>query len=371
MSFPFIRNEEGFVTIISGQSYNVRKDHQKYGVLLKAIKNRDSQLFLNNFSQQSVITSYIQSSPILNGRVELRDDVVYYDGRPVHSTLTTRIVEFQREGLPFEPLLKFMEKLYQNPSSKAVNELYDFLENKNLPITLDGDFLAYKGLQLNYYSVTKGTLKLIKGRCDDAGYVYNGIGEEIECARNEVDDDRDNECSYGLHVGGLNYSGPGKFGERTVIVKVNPADVIAVPKDYNAQKARVCHYVVMEDYQAPLPDNLATNDNNDNDAEWYDHYIGTYDENEELNDDIEEDGCDCNEQDERDGRLITPEQIREEDELEFDYRGERRYMLVDSTDARLVYGRLLDSDNKYHYDTTTNYRNFKKSEMKRVYLVNW
>lgn len=361
MSLPFMRNESGFITIVEGQSYVIHNSHTKYGELLKAVKDADSVSFLKNCTEEKAIQSYLAQSPVLAGKVELKDGVVLYDGREVHSTLASRIIEFQKEDLPFEPLLKFMEKLYQNPSSRAISELFDFLENKNLPITPDGDFLAYKGLQTNYYSVTGGELKLIKGTTNESGHIYNGVGEEIQCERNAVDDDRDQQCSYGLHVGGLNYSGPGKFGSITVIVKVNPADVIAVPKDYNAQKARVCHYIVVEDYKAPLPDTLSTHEVQKVDTEW-DDYIDTYDD-----DDYEEW---YDEDDEvYEGMDVTVEQVRKGDEISFDYRGVQRWLSVEQTDSNLVHGSLIEDDPKFD-DDDNKYRNFSKSLMFDIKVIN-
>ena len=55
-----------------------------------------------------------------------------------------------REGLPFEPLVKLFENLMKNISYQTRTQLYDFLEHKNLPITEDGCFLAYKAVNSDY-----------------------------------------------------------------------------------------------------------------------------------------------------------------------------------------------------------------------------
>jgi hypothetical protein len=392
VSFPMMRSEDGLVAVVAGGSYSVRKDHSKYGLLIKAIKEGDEKTFLENVSEEKVIQTYLSNSQTLNGKVTLEDGVVLYEGKPVHNTLTQRIIEFKNEGLPFEPMLHFMEKLFLNPSSKAVNELYDFLENKNLPITPDGDFLAYKMVNDNYWSKTAGSLKLLKGKVDESGYIYNGIGEEIECRRNEVDDNRDNECSYGLHVGGLAYSGPGgSFGSgKSIIVKVNPADVIAVPKDYNAQKARVCHYTVVEDYVAPLNSTLSTSQSEYVEPVYgnYDSYINEYDdEEEEEEEDYDDDAADYEdeeedeEEDEYDdddeekelkfSKSIRVEQVRDGDYVEFIYtttkENRKRFVIVESATGTNIYGRLSPDDPKY-VAGEENYRNFIKKHISDVVL---
>jgi hypothetical protein len=35
-----------------------------------------------------------------------------------------------------------------------------------------------------------------------------------------------------------------------MIVKINPADVVAIPTDYNNQKGRCCRYEVVDEYVA-------------------------------------------------------------------------------------------------------------------------
>jgi hypothetical protein len=61
--------------------------------------------------------------------------------------------------------------------------------------------------------------------------------------RSKVDDDPNNTCSKGLHVASLPYLQhyPGSV---TVLVKVNPANVVSIPTDYNNSKMRVCEYEV-------------------------------------------------------------------------------------------------------------------------------
>ena len=62
--------------------------------------------------------------------------------------------------------------------------------------------------------------------------------------RNAVDDDKDRTCSAGLHFCSkdyLNHFG----GERIMILKINPRDVVSIPSDYNDSKGRACRYEVI------------------------------------------------------------------------------------------------------------------------------
>jgi hypothetical protein len=141
------------------------------------------------------------------------------------------MITMLQEGFPIEPMVVFMENLMSNPSRQAVQELYGFLEKNNLPITPDGHFLAYKKVRDDYLDCHSGTMD-------------NSVGRIVEMERNEVDDNRNNTCSAGLHFCGHSYLA--HFGgARTVIVKINPRDVVSIPSDYNDAKGRACRYEVV------------------------------------------------------------------------------------------------------------------------------
>ncbi len=64
--------------------------------------------------------------------------------------------------------------------------------------------------------------------------------------REECDDNPDQTCSRGLHFCAASYlSNYGSGGSRIVVVKINPRDVVAFPRDYNLAKGRACAYQVV------------------------------------------------------------------------------------------------------------------------------
>jgi len=181
------------------------------------------------------------------GAFVIENGVVLHNGVPVHNVIADRIVTFLDAGLPFEPLVKFLENLLLNPSARAVAEGYEFLENKNLPVTDDGHFIAYKSVRSDYKDKWSGKID-------------NSVGQVVEVARNTVDDNRERECSYGFHPGAFAYSGPNGWyhshGDNVILLTVTPRDIVAVPKDHQAQKMRVSRYEVIGDfvsaYEFPL-----------------------------------------------------------------------------------------------------------------------
>lgn len=169
------------------------------------------------------------------GRVQINGNTVTYDGKPLHSTLTERMIAMLGEGFDIQPLINFLEKLMQNPSFAAVNGLYDFLAATNIPITPEGDFLAYKKVRNTYFDIHSNTMR-------------NAVGDEPRVPRNAVDENPDRTCSHGLHVCSESYLahfGSSGGSDRVMIVQVNPADVVAIPRDYNNAKMRCAGYKVI------------------------------------------------------------------------------------------------------------------------------
>lgn len=279
MSLNFIRTAQGnFSVVVKGRPFQVASDHPNYEVLKKAIVDGDEQAFLRSVDIPKAIAR--QS----NGLVEVVDGEVVFQGQPIHHIVAERILQFVADGLPTTALAKFLENLMENPSKRSVEQLYTFLENKHLPITEDGCFLAYKAVKNNFKDKHSGTID-------------NHPGTVVKVARNSVDDDFRNECSYGLHVGGIEYVRQfgTASGDRFLIVKVNPKHAVAVPTDYNCQKLRVEEYLVVSEVSRDfvLGNPLYASDGNDytgptNEYEVEDDWDDDYEYVEEVYDDYDD-----------------------------------------------------------------------------------
>jgi hypothetical protein len=235
-----IINQNAITLIIQNKNYRVEKSDSRYATIIKNLGGSDEEL-LNILENRKVKDDAVKAGFIIT------DSSVSYKGEKLPDVLAKKIRNIYNEGLPLALFEKFWENLNQNPSSTSVSELYDFLAYKELPINERGMFLAYKGVNDDYWSVSgnKDTI-VIKGRVDERGRIYNGIGEEIEVVRRAVDDNRENHCSFGLHAGSLDYARG--FSSRLVMVEINPKDVVSVPSDYNCQKLRCSAYKVVSDF---------------------------------------------------------------------------------------------------------------------------
>ncbi len=253
---PYMISGEGNITLVlNGEQFFIVKEDSAYDKVKQGlIDEATEEELLVLVDKAKEVSDYISDTGI-----KIKGGCIFYQEEEVHNTLTERILMFMKDGLPVEPLMKFLVKLMENPSYSARQELFDFLEHKNLPITEDGDFLAYKAVNSNYADKYTGTMS-------------NNIGQTVNMTRYGVDDDRNNGCSAGLHAGTLDYVQSygsfhdGEGSDKCIIVKINPCHVVSVPTDCECQKLRTCSYMVLKDYEGKMENNLYT----DEGEEWED-----------------------------------------------------------------------------------------------------
>lgn len=228
MSYPYLIQGDNIVIVMNNKTHTVNKTHVAYEKLLTAIKNEDWKTVENVIDPKAVFVEYGE------GNISIKGDKLYWKDRELPNALARRVVKMYQEGFPVKPMVLFIENLMKNPSNRAVNELYTFLENNNLPITEHGCFLAYKKVRDDYTDV-------------HSGKIDNSVGQTVVMERNSVDDDKERTCSYGLHFCSKEYLN--SFGgNRIMILKINPRDVVSIPVDYGFSKGRCCRYTVIAEY---------------------------------------------------------------------------------------------------------------------------
>lgn len=286
-SVPYVIKTNGSITLyLNNECLTVATDHPNYNKILEAIKSSDFSDIENLVNVAKAVTQYT------SGRVKIVNGQIFYGEFTVHSTLADRILKMMNEGFKFDHMIKFLENLMQNPSKRSVDETYWFLENYGLPITDDGCFLAYKAVRNDYTDIYSGKFD-------------NSVGKVVSMVRNQVDDNYGRDCSNGLHVGALDYVvGYGHFvkgqpvvegGNRLLLVKVNPKDVVSVPKYEGHTKMRVCEYTVVSEIKDVVKEldkvvytSNAANLDPDYNSDYNDDYCGDYDKS-----DCCDSGCSC------------------------------------------------------------------------------
>ena len=220
------------VTIVVGTE-SVDWSHPKRDAILDAIKANDFESIPELISNEKAVTKFG------DGKLTVSDGEIMYKGKPVDGLLYSRILGMVSEGLPVDHFVAFLEKVEKNPSFKVRRDLYEFLEYGKLPLTSEGNFLARKVVQEDFYSYQSGK---------DGKKVYWGVGATPEMDRRDVDDDSTHTCSSGLHVYNRDYgksfmSRTGKF----LVVEIDPENVVSIPTDYNNTKMRVCKAKVLKE----------------------------------------------------------------------------------------------------------------------------
>lgn len=231
----FIITDNTLSLYYNGKPYTVSKSAvspQDWERIKNALKDGDLGEVVRRIDTATAVKTHFE------GEIEVRNGQLVYKGQVIDTYPAQRAIDFMREGLPYRPLLNFIQRLEANPSYRARQDLYKFLEHGGNPLTDDGHFLAYK------------KVKRVDGKLVD---IYtrtfsNEPGVTVQIPRNQVDEDPQRTCSHGLHV--CSYTYLPHFGtgcaDEVVVVKVDPADVVAIPTDYHNTKMRVCRYQVLE-----------------------------------------------------------------------------------------------------------------------------
>lgn len=247
MSIPFVFSGEKLNVFLKGKTHAISITDDKFEDVYNGLKDNlsEDELFDIINKKVAVLEKYLQNQ---QGVVELIGDEVFVNGEKLHHTIVERVLLFRKNNLPFEHMLNFISKISENPSYNSREQLYGFLENKDLVITEDGDFLAYKAVTNNY--LDKRTRK-----------INNSVGQTVKMDRSKIDDNPNTACGKGLHVGAMTYVKDfADLDDKVVVVKVNPKNVVSVPTHANYTKCRVCeYYVLMDSTKEVLDKPLYTN----------------------------------------------------------------------------------------------------------------
>jgi hypothetical protein len=239
MSNAHIKSGDVITVHVNGKVLTVTKAHINY----EAIKTELQQGFIRWDSIEKLADVAGAVEEWAQGSFKVIGGTLHMDGKEVHNALGDRIIQGVREGADVTPFTNFAINLKRNPSKTAVDELILFIEDNNLPITREGKFQAYKNVTDGY-------------KDNHSGSFNNSVGSTCEVPRNEVDDQRDRTCSYGLHFCSLPYlRDMWGFNGHTMIVEIDPADVVSIPSDYNNTKGRTCKYVVVGELKQGHEDN--------------------------------------------------------------------------------------------------------------------
>jgi len=263
MRIPYTLSDHSITVFVEGKVRTVLSGTVNFEKLKEHLRGseHDVDKILKLSDREQTIRNAVK-----NSKVRVEDGQVYYENVEIHNALTTKLLAMLDEGFDATPWARFLENLMANPSFRSRSCLYEFLEKFNAPITPEGNFIAFKRVGHNWKDLHTGTMD-------------NSIGSVVVMERSQVDDDPQHTCSSGLHVCADEYLKGYATGadNRTLVVEVNPAHVVAVPYDYNFSKMRVCQYKVLsqiepKDIPSILDSSMWDYQGHDSGLDWFGDY---------------------------------------------------------------------------------------------------
>lgn len=222
--------------VVQNQVHTISaKTHAHYQKIIDALKAK----------QWNVVEDYINPAvgvaKYTKGKASISDGQLLWDGNPIHNMLADRILTMWNDGFPVDSFVAFFANLQEHPCKEAVEDLFAFLEYGKNPITEDGCFVAFKRVRKDYKDIHSNTIS-------------NHVGAVVTMDRKAVNANRNETCSTGLHFCSLAYLQDSGFGSsiahRTMLVKINPKNVVSIPSDYNNSKGRCCEYEVIGELES-------------------------------------------------------------------------------------------------------------------------
>jgi len=243
----YLLKTDSLIIIYNGSTHTIRKTDKDYELFYKSVISEDMEAlnklldkkeqFKEFFKGETDVCSYEIKFENNEATLEFNMNDLFKETNSIKisSSLFNLIKEMIDNDCKPTAIVNFLIKLKNNPSHRAVNELYGFMNENDLPITTDGNFLAYKIVNADY-------------RDKYSGQFDNSIGMTVKENRNLVDDDKTRTCSKGLHFCSKGYL-PAYYneGDKIVLISINPKDVVSIPVDYKNSKGRCCEYTVISD----------------------------------------------------------------------------------------------------------------------------
>lgn len=207
---PLTKSEQAVAEIManavpsSDKNFEVVKD--------KAMAKKDG-------TEEEVVVAVLNDGTVIPGVEQLEDQL-----KAVTAGVTS-----------VDGMQLFLNRAASVKRGHSVEDLLKFVQKGELPFADDGTVLVYKRLSS---TDTEGVYVDVH-----SGRVKQRVGSFVHMAEHMVDPRRSQDCSNGLHVARRDYL-TAFSGDVTVLCKLAPEDVIAVPS-YDARKLRAKGYHIV------------------------------------------------------------------------------------------------------------------------------
>lgn len=229
MTFPSIIGENSVLIVKNGNRLVASKGHLNFNKIIDRIRTNN----FNNIEQLFMVKDTVEklfNVTIKNGKE------IYYKKKKLHNSLTTRILRYLHDGLPYRAWICFLNRLMENPSEFCRNQLFDYVEKHGLPLDNEGFIWGYRAVNKDYMDKYSKT-------------VNYRVGKIVTIDRKKCEQNPEVACGPSLHIGTAEYSS--QWGsdndDRFLLCRFSPKDVISCPRDSEWSKLRVCKLRVMRE----------------------------------------------------------------------------------------------------------------------------
>lgn len=226
-TYPTLINDQSITILKGNKPLTANRGHACFAQILDRVRRGNFNNIEQLFKIKDRIEQYFHVK-IKNG------NQVFYKNKPVHNALTEKIIGAMQNNLPYKPYVKFMDRLMDNPSEYCRNQLFNYVERYGFCLDSNGMLYGYKTINSKFRDKYTDTISYSPGRT-------------VTMNRDNCEQNEQISCGPSLHLGMseyvLNY-GSDK-GDKFVLVKFSPKDVISCPVDNQYQKLRVCKLTVV------------------------------------------------------------------------------------------------------------------------------
>lgn len=229
---------DSVVVIHDGKPVIVGKDHINF----KVIKD---QLAKDGTYDPKMLEPVRVIEQFAHAGLTYKDGKVQLDGSNFKYQMFDKLVDAIKSDNTEDNLKKlfaFVRRAIENTSNQITERILDFAKCSSIDFTDDGMMICFKKVTSDYKDVY--TKK-----------IDNSVGKTVQVPRSQVDENMDKTCSYGLHTCSKNYL-KHYPGQKILKVLVDPADVVAIPRDYSDSKLRCCKYHVVEDVTEQMKEHI-------------------------------------------------------------------------------------------------------------------
>jgi hypothetical protein len=227
-------DKTGVTAFVDGEHLHAPASHASFKKIVDKLKAGDVAGLADLFNLRQAVVNFVAGK---DKAFTMIGDFLCLDGKPFTYEVTQKVLDMIEAGNAADPIYRFLRKVRQNPLVSAQDELLLFCVANGFMIHEDGDIIAYKSVRGDYKDIHSGRYS-------------NHVGAVVSMDRKSVDADRNRTCSAGLHFAAHGYASTWAghidgVNRRLMVMKINPADVVAVPADYNNQKGRTWKYTVI------------------------------------------------------------------------------------------------------------------------------